>query len=257
MTTTPCYFGRTLLWGAALGLLLTACGPSYYLTVQPSEAAGAAGAEHQPLFAELDSVKMVFSFSHHRDKEVLFDAEVRNGSGRPILVDPAQFYYEPGISQTVASTTVGASFFLSCVPAVDPEQTVQSLAAKLGTEDRKATGTSGWEWLTIASDLTADLTANKRKETEQEKYDRKVQYAQSMQGYADNRVRHAEAADRTAMELELWQHQMLRRYLLQPGELVRGYVVFPALDQTVLLRLRTPVGPHQFTFDFDQQRRKY
>jgi hypothetical protein len=252
----PCLLGPA--WPTlALGLLLTACAPSYYLTVQPAEPAGKDQNGRQALFAALDSVETVVSFSHQRDQQVLFDVEVRNGSGRPILVDPAQFYYEPAVSQAVASTTAGVGFLLARVPAVDPELQLQKLSGQLATEDRKATGTSGWEWLTIVSDVTADLTASKRKETPKQEYERKLQYDRDMRSYDYSRAQHAETADRTALEADLWQHKMLRRYELQPGELMRGYVVFPALDQSVQLRLGLPLGPHRFTFAFDQQRKEF
>jgi hypothetical protein len=239
-----------------LGLLLTGCGPSYYLTVRPSDAPDQGHDGHQTLVAELDSVEMVLSYSHQRDQQLLFETEVRNGSSRPIEVDPARFYYQPGLSQGVASVTEGA-YFLARVPALDPEAQLQNLTTKLNTEDRKATGTSGWEWLTIINDITSDVTAGKRKETPKEEYERKVQYDRDMRNYDYARAQHAETADRTALEVEIWQRKMLRRYTLQPGELMHGYVVFPCLDQTALLRLSAPVGPHNFTFDFNQQRRKY
>jgi hypothetical protein len=254
---TTIAIGRRAWPALLLGVLLTACAPSYYLTVEPTGPAGKDQNGHPLLFAAQDSVEAVVSFSHQRGQQVLFDVEVRNGSGRPVLVDPAQFYYEPGVSQTVASTTAGASFFLARVPAVDPEAQLQKLEGKLATEDRKATGTSGWEWLTMISDVTADLTANKRKETPKQEYERKVQYDQDMRSYDYSRARHAETADRTALEADLWQHKMLHRYLLQPGELMRGYVVFPVLDQSALLLLGLPIGPHRFSFDFSQQRRRY
>ncbi|SHI92013.1 hypothetical protein SAMN02745146_1916 [Hymenobacter daecheongensis DSM 21074] len=244
-------------WPAvALGLLLTGCAPSYYLSIRPSEAAEKGPDGPQTLFAALDSIEMTVRFAHQRDKELLFEAEIRNGSGRAVLVDPAQFYYQPALAQGVASTA-NAAYGPSRIAAFDPELKVEQLATKLSTADRKATGTSVWEWLTMLSDVTADVTATKRKETPKQEYERKVQYDQSMQSFDDTRARHAETADRTALELELWQRKMLRRYLLQPGELMHGYIVFPALDQSALLRLSTPIGPHNFTFDFEQQRKQY
>ncbi|GAA3925223.1 hypothetical protein [Hymenobacter algoricola] len=239
-------------WSAALALLLTACAPSYYLTVRPSASAGEGAEDHQMLLAELDSVEMGLSFAHQRTTELLFAAEVRNGSSRPILVDPAQFYCQPSITPAGASAPGGA-YFPARVPAIDPELKLRTLADQLSTADRKATGVSAWEWLTIASDLTADLSAPKRKETPKEEYERKVQYDRSLQNFDYSRDQHAQTADRTARELELWQHQMLRRYTLQPGELMRGYIVFPSLNQTARLHISTPVGPHTFTFTFDQK----
>lgn len=241
-----------------LGLLLSGCAPSYYLTVKPSEAVGADKYSngHETLVADLDSVETRLSFSHQRDKALFFEAEVRNGSDQPVLIDPARFYYEPGVTQTVASTA-GAGHFIARVPAIDPEQQLQLLSTRLTTEDRKATGMSGWEWLTIIGNVTEDATANKRKETDQERAGRKDQYHRNLQSFDVAREEHGEKAYYTSVEMELWQRRMLYKYPLQPGELLRGYVVFPIVEQTAQLRVTMPIGPHHFTFDFDQQRLKY
>ncbi|RYU77184.1 hypothetical protein [Hymenobacter persicinus] len=243
--------------GPALALLLTACAPSYYLTVRPSEAPDEGHDGHQRLLAEVDSVEMILSYAHQRGQELLFDAEVRNNSTRPILVDPAQFYYYPALTPAAAAPVGTPVVLQPRVAAVDPEGRLTQLAGTLSTEDRKATGMSGWEWLTIAGNLSADATAKKRKETEQQTYQRKLQYEKDMREYDNSRAQHAEAADRTARELDLWQFSLLRKALLPPGEKVRGYLVFPVLDQTAQLRVSTPIGPRPFSFEFEQQQRPY
>ncbi|QIL75380.1 hypothetical protein [Hymenobacter sp. HDW8] len=241
------YFGCNAWLLVMLGLLLTACGPSYYLAVQPTELKGDPVNASQTLFAELDGVEVELTFSHFRIKDAVFQAEIRNGSSQPVMVDPANFYYQLSALQAALSTADTASF-LPPVPAYDPEAEVQPLSTRLSIDNGAVMGVSEIEWLVIMASVTKEAIGKKRLEASRTTENRQKSTPQTQGKDVDDMI---------AQELELWQGAMLRRYNLQPGELIRGYVVFPGYDQAAVLRIITPVGPHVFTFDYSQKRLKY
>jgi hypothetical protein len=248
------FFGFNTWLVVALSLLLTACGPSYYLAVQPQELEGEPINGPQTLFAELDGVEMELAFSHFRIKDAVYEVEIRNGSSRAVLVDPARFYYQLSPTQAAPSTsTADTSSFLAPVPAHDPEAEVQPLSTRLSIDNGIVMGVSEIEWMIILANVTKEAMGKKRREA--------TKAGENPQGNTKpqplNEAQEREAGDKIAQELALWQGALLRRYNLQPGELIRGYVVFPGYDQSAVLRLTTPVGPHIFTFDYSQKRLKY
>jgi len=60
--------------------------------------------------------------------------------------------------------------------------------------------------------------------------------------------------DRLLMEKELWEEKMLRKTTLQPGELIRGYVIFPINPRASKIELIIPVGNENIGFSFQQTR---
>jgi hypothetical protein len=139
------------------------------------------------------------------------------------------------------------------VPAYDPEAEVQPLSTRLSIDNGTVMGVSEIEWLIIIANVTKEAMGKKRREASRAGESQQGKTKRQPLSEAEERA----AGDKIAQELELWQGTLLRPYNLQPGELIRGYVVFPGYDQSAVLRIITPVGPHVFTFDYSQKRLKY
>lgn len=232
----------------ALGALLTACGPSYYLTVQPTDLEGQAKNAPQTLLAEVEGVEMELTFSHFRIKDLAFKAEIRNGSTEPVLVDPAQFYYLSGVAPA-ANAKAEKATSRTRVKAYDPEAEQQPLTTRLSMQEGVVMGVSELEWLLVMASASKEAMAKARIQTKQIKSKGQENTEPQLPGPVQEQV----AGDKIAEELELWQGKLLRKYTLQPGELIRGYVVFPKLKQKTMMRVTAPVGPHVFTFDFNHK----
>ncbi|TGE18621.1 hypothetical protein [Hymenobacter elongatus] len=258
----------SLLRGALATLItaagLTSCAPSYYLAVKPGQPDSEWPDGRPSMSTNFDWVEVQVCYSHLRDKELLLEVEIRNGSDSAVAVNPGTFYYQPVMmdrataKQNAVQMNASVTFVPAQVYAIDPEHRLEQLRTKLDSEARKANGTSALEWLSLVGNLAEDLTPVKgtEKEKQAEEVRREQARLDSRIYFEDQRMDHAVKADQTVIEKEFWETKMLRKHILQPGELVHGYVTFPAIDQTLLLRVAMPVGERTLIFDFDQERKK-
>lgn len=253
--------GMLAAFVATIGL--SSCA-THYLAVQPRRPDSEWADGRPALSTNFDSVEVQVCYAHLRDKELMFEVEIRNGSAGEVAVNPGTFYYMPVLQdpkkakRNAANNQTGVNYVPAQVYAIDPERRIQELANKLAYEARKANGISFMDWMNLASGVTDVLTPPKG--TEQQKRDEELRRE-------DERIRnavlaeqqhtdHAIKADQAVMEKQLWEVKVLRKNILKPGELARGYVTFPVYNQTMLLHLALPIGARTLLFDFDQERKK-
>ncbi|TGE28052.1 hypothetical protein [Hymenobacter metallicola] len=257
----------TLALGATTALLaagLPSCGPSYYLTVKPSQPDSEWHDGRPAVSTNFDSVEVQLAYSHLRDKELMFEVEIRNGSDSAVAINPGTFYYQPVMmdrataKKNAVKLNPNVSYVPSMVYAINPEARIQQLSARLDKEARKANGVSALEWFSIIGNVAEDLTPVKgtEKEKQAEELRREQARIDNKIYFEEQRLNHAEQADRAFNEKELWEVKMLRKNILRPGEMAHGYVVFPVFDQTLLLRISMPIGERTLIYDFDQERNK-
>ncbi|UOQ52427.1 hypothetical protein [Hymenobacter cellulosivorans] len=247
----------------ALGFLAS-CGPSHYLTVKPQQPDSEWPDGRPSLSTNFDKVEVQVCYSHLRDKQHLFEVEIRNGSAEEVAINPGAFYYMPVMmdkkmaKRNAVKMNANVTYVPAQVYAIDPEHRIQALSAKIDFEARKANGISFIEWMDMASSITEAVAPPKG--TEQEKQAelvrREDQHINNAIIAESQHMDHAVKADRAVLEKQYWEVKMLRKHILKSGELVHGYVTFPSYDQTLLLRVAMPIGERTLVFDFDQERKK-
>jgi hypothetical protein len=243
---------------------LASCGPTHFLTVKPVQPDSEWADGRPSVSTNFDSVEVQVCYSHVRGKEVLFEVEIRNGSTGEVAINPGTFYYMPVMmdKKTARQNAVKMNANVSYVPAqvyaIDPEHRIQALGNKLNYEARKANGISFMEWMDMASSITEVVAPPKGTEQERqaEEQRRQEQHLSNAMTAESQHIDHAVKADQTALEKQYWETKVLRKHILKPRELARGYVAFPCYDQTLLLRVSMPIGERTVLFDFDQERKK-
>ncbi|QNE38737.1 hypothetical protein F1C16_03790 [Hymenobacter sp. NBH84] len=238
-----------------LGGFLSACGPSYFLTMKPTAADTIWYEGREMMLQEQDSMLVQMSFVRYEGRELVFEAVVENGSSQPILVAPEQFYYQPVVTQ--AATAGTATNVPGRVAAIDPEQRMQQLETQLAYESKEATKVSFGELLTTLSHITENVASIKKEETEKEIDEREERQQSERDYYTNHRIDHSIAADQVRYTKEEVEQRLLRKNTLPPGQYIRGYVYFPRTDAADVIRVVVPVNEQQpATFDFTQDRTK-
>ena len=234
--------------------LLSACGPSYFLTMKPAAENTTWHEGREVVLQEQDSVVVQISFVRYEGKELVFEALVENNSAQPILVAPAQFFYQPVTTQAaVAGTPTSVP---GRVAAIDPEQRMRQLETTLAYEAKEATKVSFGELLTTLSHITENVASIKKTETDEE-IDEREQRQQSEQDYYTNqRLEHSIAADEVQYKKEEVGQRLMRKNTVPPDEYIRGYIYFPRTDAADVIRVVVPVSKQPITFDFTQNRMK-
>ncbi|UYZ63617.1 hypothetical protein [Hymenobacter weizhouensis] len=251
----------TLRWGwagiAGLGWLLAACAPSYYLKPAPGQATDPSSFSTNVGLAEADSLEVRLQFIGYEKTAIIFSADIRNGSDRPVQVAPETFCYLPTLPRpAVASAAPGTSGPKPYVLALNPEVQLQNLEARLDRHARKASGVSFFELLTVATHVAEDVSSIKKKETDQQIAEREDRHAQNNQYFDEQRADHADQAAALYQEHHSKQHQLLRRREVGPGERLTGFVYFPRTDVASHLRVVVYLRERPFVFDFNQAKVK-
>lgn len=237
-----------------LAFLLTACGPSYYLTMKPAQSSGRWVDGHEISQDAHDSVEVHVGFVRYGANGVIFEVSLRNHSGRPILVAPASFYYLPVATLPVASTAPVE--LPGRVAAMDPEPRLQQLTTSIGYEAEQATEVSTGEVLSGLSNIVESVASIKNKETDEQIKEREQRHRNDASYYDNQRLQHAANADLLLSEKQELEQYALRKNTLEPGQSARGYVYFSRTDMADLLRLVVRVNEHPLTFNFEQARVK-
>lgn len=243
------------LTAIAVTSLLTACGPTYFLSMHPSEGSGVWADGSETARQLHDSVDVRISFVRYEVGRMVFEADLRNTTRRPLTVGPTDFYFQPVATQPVASTAP-ALYMPSRLSAFDPEPRIQGLTSQVAQESEAATKVSTNEVLTNLSHVVEDLASLKKTETKEQIAARETKQQSENNYYTRQRLEAAAAADQHRAQLDELQHQSLRRNTLEPGQRVRGYVYFPRVDLADVIRVSAPGLAAGTTLDFTQTRTK-
>jgi len=234
-----------------LALLLSACGASTFLAVEPAQSNGPWVNGHPTsVVGHPDSVYVRAGFIRADDNELVFEVAYLNYSDKPILIAPETFYYVAVPDTLADSVAVPAGYFESRRLAANPAVRLGQLQARLKEQDRKATNVSWFEILTMVVNTAEDVSSIKKKETDQQIAERENRHESTRATFDDQRLDHAEQADQLYSQASVLESVMLCRDTLNPGEGRKGQVFFPRMD--VARKLRVVVffdeRPVQFTF---------
>ncbi|GAA4353539.1 hypothetical protein GCM10023185_14270 [Hymenobacter saemangeumensis] len=252
-----------LLWSTV------SCAPTYYLGMKPAHPTNLfiEGREQAQNFA--DSVEVRLSFVRYEPTRLVFEAEYRNPSKRPLVVAPTDFGCQPSRRALEArpanaprvkparGTAVSASVAAASrseylqplpakVPAIDPEAEISALQRQA---DKEAARASRIDWLGVAltaTSLVADISSIGKRETVSQFQSRALLHETAMAyniASGANKVRQAITAEELRRQSGRLQEHALRKVTLQPGEQVYGLVYFPRIDTADTLRLQAP-GPN-------------
>jgi|SRR6476661_1081947 len=252
-----------------LAWVAVSCAPTYYLGVKPARSTNlfVAGREQAQAFA--DSVEVRLSFVRYEPTRLVFEAEYRNPTRRPVVVSPADFKCLPGrrplevrppgspklrpSKGTAVSASVAAasrSELLQPLPASvgadDPEKQITALNSQA---DQEAARAARFDWLGLAltaTSIVADVSSIGHRETAAQFQTRAFLHETAVAyniASSANKVRQAITAEELRRQSGSMQEYALRKVTLQPGEEVYGLVYFPRVDTADSLRLHAP-GPN-------------
>jgi hypothetical protein len=233
--------------------------------------------------AAADSVEVRLSFVCYEGQRVVFEAEYRNPSHRPLVVDPAAFQYQasrqpapaaltapkakrpkplPGTEVTAAVAAASMALPLPPLPpqalaAFDPEPEIVALQERA---DKEASKAARFDWLGLAlgaASLATDIASIGSRETVAQ-YQSRAAIHDIAVTYnvisAATKVEHAVAADVLHQRAADLQGYALRKVTLAPGQQVRGYLYFPRYDTADGFLVRAPVGSNVVPLEFAQVR---
>lgn len=244
---------RNLVAAVTLAAALPACGPSYFLTMHPSSGSGTWVDGAEIARQQHDSLEVRLSFVRYEGSRLVFEAELRNRSGRDFTVSPTDFYVQPVATQPVASTAA-APALPGRLTAFDPEPSIQELHQRIETEAAEATKVSTAEVLTSLSHTVENVAAIKKKETREQVNARENRQQNENASFDSQRLRAAVAAEQHRAQLAELQGQALRRTTIETGRAVHGYVYFPRADMADIIRVSAPGLAPGTTLDFAQTR---
>lgn len=235
--------------------LLTACGPTYFLSMHPSEGSGMWADGSETARQLHDSVDVRLGFVRYEVGRMVFEADLRNNTQRPLTIGPTDFSFQPIATQPVASTAA-APYMPSRLSAFDPEPQIQGLTSQIAQESEAATKVTTAEVLTSLGHVVENLASLKKTETKEQIAARESNQQSENDYYTRQRLEAAAAADQHRAQLDELQHQSLRRNTVEPGQRVRGYVYFPRVDLADVIRVSAPGLAAGTTLDFTQTRTK-
>lgn len=269
-----------------LGLfaLATACAPTYQLGLKPARSTGFFIEGREQAQTVADSVEVRLSFVCYEGNRVVFEADYRNPTTQPLIVDPAAFQYEasrvanpdfnlqgrrrpkplPGTDVSAAVAAASQSLLLPPLPpapinAFDPEPEITALHDRAESEATKA---ARFDWLGLALgvvSVASDVASIGKRETAAQ-YQSRAAIHDAANTYnvisAANKIGHAVAADVLQHRATQLQEYALRKVTLAPGQQVRGYLYFPRYDAADALIVKAPVGSRVVPLEFAQVRKR-
>lgn len=246
-----CSYPRGLVWlTLAASCLLSACAPTYFLTMQPTQPNGPWVNGHPTSQVQHeDSVEVRLGFVRYELNELVFEAQVSNYSGAAVLVAPELFYYVPLLDTTTARPDLSAAVRTA---AIDPEVRLRHVAQQLHTEAKQATKVSFFEVLSTVADVAESVSSIKKKETEAEIAERDERHASNAAFFDQQRAEHASTADQLLAQQEHLEQALLRKQTLAPGQQIRGQVRFPRHDEAHRFRVVAFFDERPVQFDFRQ-----
>ena len=278
------FYLRPMRLLALLGLA-TACAPTYQLALLPARPTGQFVDGREQALATADSVEVRLHFVCYEPTRVVFEAEYRNPSHQPRVVDPTAFRYEasrlpapapapgqkqkrpkplPGTEVTAAVAAASAWLPLPPLPpqpvaAFDPEPEISALRDQAESAAAKA---ARFDWLGLAlsaASLATDVASIGKRETAAQ-----VQTRAAINDVAvtynvisaATKIEQAVVAEVLQQRASQLQDYALRKVTLEPGQQVRGYLYFPRYDAADALVVQAPVGSRVVPLEFAQVRRR-
>ena len=276
---------RSWSFGTLISMAATACAPTYQLGLKPARPSGLFTEGREQAQAQADSVEVRLSFVCFEPTRLVFEAEYRNPTRRPLVVDPTAFQFEPSrqplpaaapgqkyhrpkpLPGTEVSAAVAAASQTLALPplparpvaAIDPEPEITYLRA---TADQEADKASRFDWLGLALTITSvavDVSSIGKRETVSQYQSRAaiqdLAFAYNVASAA-TKAEHAISADVLQQRAAHLQEYALRKVTLEPGQQVRGYLYFPRYDAADALVVQAPVGSRVVPLEFAQVRRR-
>ncbi len=235
------------LLGVTFLLFLSSCAtPQPVSRLQPIEQEGITkwryGSQLVTL-PEQDGLEVGIAYRSSTPGYLVFEVKIRNGSGKPVLISPEQFFYEPLARDTI--TAVASKVF-----ANDPEQMLLEFDKKESRIRAAQQNETASELLSITTNLVEDISTNnessedlQRKWTERDA--RRAEYEGSQANYQLNFLSLDE-------ERSYWANRTIRRTTLDPGYEMTGTVFFLRNNKAAFVRLNVTIDDKVFPVTFWQ-----
>ncbi|MFN7119258.1 MAG: hypothetical protein ACK4TA_20835 [Saprospiraceae bacterium] len=232
--------------GISLLFLLGCATPQPVSRLYPIEQSGTKkwsyGNEMITLSAE-NGMEVSAAFRGSNPNSLIFEVQIRNRSGLPVLVSPEKFYYEMLAIDT--ARILGTPVF-----AIDPEKNLLEMDIAESRMRAQAQNETTAELIAITTDILDNVTT--KNETE----------AQQQQKWAEQNARSAEYESSQANyniqfrsldeERSYWLNHVIRRNTLENGYEMRGSVFLPRSNQARFIRLNVVLENKIFPFTFWQ-----
>jgi len=231
---------RPSLCGLVALLLTASCGPRpvYHLTPVVRDVRWDWGRE--TVSTERSDYIASIAFNRPQGRDLLFDIDITNTSGRQLVVSPAEFFYVPIPAPPDQK-----------VKARDPEAILAGIDRSLAREDARREDDDTFLSALFVVMASADLLALSEGQVPEGASER---YANLAQDAMDNETTYADRQRALEAERAYWETGPLRRTTLAPGERIMGQVLFPARDDGAHLRVVLPIGETAAEFTFKQDR---
>jgi hypothetical protein len=235
-------------------LFWLACAPAPVLRLSPlsSETKWIYGKEFAS--SATDDLEIAVAFESMDEAAIIFDVEVTNLAGQPVLISPERFYY---LSLAVPEDTIS----LVATPkrissAIDPEFEILDLDKKISRENASYATAAGIDAIGSLIGLFVDIATIGKKKTEQEIKEEEQSKCEDERFRRERQIDHENSLANLKNEKAKWESTTLRRTTLDPEQSLRGRVYFPANDKTKYLKLCFPIGEANVQIVFEQKKVK-
>ena len=235
-------------------LLGMACAPSPVLRLNPlsGETKWIYGKEFAR--CETDEVEIAVAFDSMDEAAIIFDVEVTNLAGQPVLISPERFYYLslvwPQDTVSLAAAPRRASY------AIDPEIKILDIDKEISRENASYATYTSIDAVGGLLDLVGIFANIGKKKTEQEIKEEEQRRRDNEIARQNQEISYENIMARLKSEKAKWESTTLRRTTLDPEQSVRGTVHFPANDQAKYLKLCFPIGETNLQIVFMQKKVK-
>ena len=235
------------LFPFALALLFSSCVRPYHISkISPSEGNSTWAWGREFVFQTIDSVAVKIAYETNDRDNVIFNFEIENNSGRPILVTPESFW----------SRMSGANLPKDIIQqhkAVDPESFYLEIAKQRSRQEAEELNKAINHVSISLPAATSPAASNASQKTavasiEPQQEPQKPAYYREVELYSlQNKL--VSLNDRK----RFFDQTILRKSTLPPHSVISGEVYFQRHDQADAYELFVPVNGKILKFRFKQQ----
>ncbi|WP_196891808.1 hypothetical protein [Aureivirga marina] len=173
------------------------------------------------------------------EKNLIFEVEITNNTGKSILIDPNKFYYTSYKKDTVILNQF--------VHAKDPELEILKIDKKLSKNhaNEKNRVVNGILNTTLQATVQGIANSATKEETEKKLDENEEDLEDDRKYYME---RHATLSDQRSY----WETMLIRKTDLPSGYTMRGYVIFTRNHLANFYGLNLAIEKHTFEFDYKQ-----
>ncbi|QJW90612.1 hypothetical protein HNV11_15080 [Spirosoma taeanense] len=181
--------------------------------------------------AEHNGIGVVASFEREDLEFVTLDVEIKNRTGQPIDVNPADFHFVAlGARQDTLPDPLNSHLALSRA-AADPAYEAGRIGLKRKQEEKRLKRAKIFNTVLMVAAVASDVSSSSRSRSYGEYVNNRIAHNIAYQGLAVKRVidykTFADRMERYDYEEYRWRELALKANTLAPGESIRGFVYLP------------------------------